>query len=94
MAEESSPDDRGVEVPDAEAQLEAFKTVLLLALSRLTGATRCKLALQVEQRAQQLRSMRGGDPDRLAFHLEGFARAARLTDAVVAVEVIKRRHSS
>jgi hypothetical protein len=93
VAEESSPDDRGVEVPEAEAQLEAFKTALLLALSRLTGATRCKLALQVEQQAQQLRSMRGGDPDRLAFHLEGFARAARLTTPSIAVEAIKRRRS-
>lgn len=94
MAEESSRNDRLVEVPEAEARLEAFKTALSLALSRLPGATRCKLAVQVEQQARQLRSMRGGDPDRLAFHLEGFARATRLAAPSAAVEVIKRRRSS
>ena len=78
MAEGNSGDPRVVEVPEAEARLEAFKGALLLALSRLPGATRSKLAHEVEQQAQQLRSMRGGDPDRLALHLEGFARTARL----------------
>jgi hypothetical protein len=78
MAEENSRDDRAAEVPKAEAQLEAFKGALLLALSRLPGATRTEFAHQVDQQAQQLRSKRGGDYDRLAFHLEGFARIARL----------------
>ena len=94
MAEGNSGDPRVVEVPETEARLEAFKGALLLALSRLPGATRCKLAVQVEQQARQLRSMRGGDPDRLAFHLEGFARATRLAAPSAAVEVIKRRRSS
>jgi|tagenome__1003787_1003787.scaffolds.fasta_scaffold15953746_1 hypothetical protein len=78
MAEGKSGDPRVVEVPEAEARLEAFKGALLLALSRLPGVTRSKFAHEVEQQAQQLRSMRGGDPDCLAFHLEGFARTARL----------------
>ena len=73
-----SGDPRVVEVPEAEARLEAFKGALLLALSRLPGVTRSKFAHEVEQQAQQLRSMRGGDPDCLAFHLEGVARTARL----------------
>ena len=94
MAEGDSGDPRAVEMPETEARLEAFKGALLLALSRLPGATCSKFADEVEQQAQQLRSMRGGDPDRLAFHLEGFARAARLTTPSVAVEVIKRRRSS
>ncbi len=79
MAEENSRDDRVVEVPEAEARLEAFKGALLLALARLPGAARSEVAQQVEQQARQLRSERGGgDHDRLAFHLEGFARIARL----------------
>ena len=78
MAEENSRDDRVVEVPEAEARLEAFKGALLLALSRLPGATRSEFAHQVERQARQLRSERGGDHDRLAFDLEGFARIARL----------------
>ena len=94
MAEGSSEDPRVIEVPETEARLEAFKGALLLALSRLPGATRSKFAHEVEQQAQQLRSMHGGDPDRLAFHLEGFARTARLTMPSIAVEVIKRRRAS
>jgi hypothetical protein len=94
MAEGNSGDPRVVEVPETEARLEAFKGALLLALSRLPGATRSKFAHEVEQQARQLRSMRGGDPDRLAFHLEGFARTARLTTPSIAVEVIKRRRTS
>lgn len=78
MAEEKSRDDRVVEVPEAEAGLEAFKGALLLALSRLPGATRSAVAHQVEQQARQLRSGRAADHERLAFHLEGFARTARL----------------
>ncbi|WP_043343277.1 hypothetical protein [Belnapia moabensis] len=78
MEEEGSQDDRLVEVPEAEAQLERFKGALLLALSRLPGAVRSAFAQEVEQQAQQLRSMSGGDHDRLAFHVEGFARIVRL----------------
>ena len=78
VAERDSRDDRLVEVPEAEARLEAFKGALLLALSRLPGATRSGVAHQVERQARQLRSERGGDHDRLAFHLEGFARIACL----------------
>ena len=69
MAEGNSGDPRVVEVPETEARLEAFKGALLLALSRLPGATRSKLADEVEQQAHQLRSMRDGDPDHLASHL-------------------------
>ena len=94
MAEGNSGNLRVVEVPEAEARLEAFKGALLLALSRLPGVTRSKLADEVEQQAQQLRSMRDGDPDRLASHLEGFARTARLTMPSIAVEVVKRRRTS
>jgi hypothetical protein len=94
MAEGNSGDPRVVEVPETEARLEAFKGALLHALSRLPGATRSKFAHEVEQQAQQLRSMRGGDLDRLAFHLEGFARTARLTMPSIAVEVVKRRRTS
>jgi hypothetical protein len=78
MAEENSQDDRAMEVPEAEARLEAFKGALLLALSRLPGAARPEFAHQVEQQARQLRAKRGGDHDRLPFHLEGFAQIARL----------------
>lgn len=92
MTDRNSQDDRVVEVPEAEAQLEAFKGALLLALSRLPGATRSELARQVEEQARQLRSMPGGGPDRLAFHLEGFARTARLVPPSLAVEAVKRRH--
>ncbi len=78
MAEENSRDDRVVEVPEAEARLEAFKGTLLLALSGLPGAMRSEFAHEIEQQARQLRSGSGGDHDRLAFHLESFARVARL----------------
>ena len=71
-------DDRVVEVPEAEAQLEAFKGALLLALSRLAGTTRSEFANQVEQQARLVRAGGCGDHDRLAFHLEGFAKIARL----------------
>ena len=60
----------------------------------LVYLTRSEFARQVEEQVRQLRSMRGGDPDRLAFHLEGFARTARLTTPSIAVEVIKRRRTS
>jgi hypothetical protein len=93
MAEGNSGDPRVVEVPETEARLEAFKGALLLALSRLPGATCSKFADEVEQQAQQLRSMRDGDSNRLASHLEGFARTARLTMPSIAVEVVKRRRT-
>ena len=91
MTERSSRDDRVVKAPEAEAQLEEFKGALLLALSRLPGGTRSEFARQVEEQVRQLRSMRGGDPDRLAFHLEGFARIARLVPPSLTTEVVKRR---
>lgn len=65
-------------LPEAEAQLEAFKGALLLTLSRLPGKLRSEFARQVEQDAQQLRSAPGVDHSRLASHLEQFAKTARL----------------
>src|SRR4051812_13560242 len=67
-----------VEVPEAEAQLEAFKSALLLALSRLPDLTRSAIADQIEEQARRLRVLRGGDQDRLAVQLEGFAHTTRL----------------
>ena len=49
MAEGNSGDPRVVEVPETEARLEAFKGALLLALSRLPGATRSKFVLTAGQ---------------------------------------------
>ena len=80
MADAGSRDGAVSGVPEAEAQLERFKGLLLLALARLPGATRSKFARQVEQQARHARSLGGGDDlDRLAFHLGAFARPARLT---------------
>jgi hypothetical protein len=78
-AEENSRDDRMVEVPEGEARLEAFKHALLLALRRLPGAARSELANKVEEEAWLVRWARGADHERIAFHLEDFARFVRLT---------------
>ena len=80
MADAGGRDGVVVEVPETEAKLEQFKGLLLLALARLPGAVRSQFGHQVEQQAQHARSSgSGGNLDRLAFHLERFARAARLT---------------
>lgn len=91
MAEGKNQDSRMVEVPETEAQLEAFKTALLLALSQLPDLTRAAIADQIEEQARRLRVLRGGDLDRLAVQLEGFAHTTRLPPPSLEVEVVKRR---
>lgn len=81
MSQESNDDGsrpREVRVPETEVPLEAFKGALLLTLSRLPGKLRSDLARQIEVDAQLLRSAEGVNHSRLVFHLEGFAKAARL----------------
>jgi hypothetical protein len=68
-----------VEVPEAEARLEAFKHALLLALRRLPGAARSELAGKVEEEAWAVRMARGAGHERTVIHLEDFARFVRLT---------------
>jgi hypothetical protein len=91
VAEGNNSNSRVVKVPEEEAQLEAFKSALLLALSRLPDLTRSVIADQIEEQARRLRVLRGGDQDRLAVQLESFAHTTRLPPPFLEVEVVKRR---
>jgi hypothetical protein len=91
VAEGNNSNSRVVKVPETEAQLEAFKSALLLALSRLPDLTRFAIADQIEEQARRLRVLRGGDQDRLAVQLVGFAHTTRLPPPSLEVEVVKRR---
>ena len=75
---ETSDRPRLEHVPPDNAQLEAFKGALLLAVSRLPGEARSSLAHEVGQLPQLLRGLQSAERQHLRRHLEQFAKGVRL----------------
>jgi hypothetical protein len=71
-------------VPPEDAQLEAFKGELLLAVSQLSGEARSQLAREVDQLGQRFRGLQSADRQNLRQHLEQFAQRVLLVPAPAA----------
>jgi hypothetical protein len=71
-------------VPPENAQLEAFKGALLLAVSQLPGEARGLLAQEVEQLGHQFRGLQSAERQHVRRHLEQFAKSVLLVPALSA----------